>query len=173
MTYVVGKIEELSKKTSTDMNPFGGPLKLISKNILKKTGIKSGSISNRSTENYKRNLSEIHYATKTPLEKDIQKAILNYLEATHIFAWRNNTGAGFNTNPNGKKYFIRFSTKGAPDILGCLREGRLLAIEVKRPGGVASKDQEEFLGAITKLGGLAFVATSIDDVKRVFKANGY
>lgn len=106
---------------------------------------------------------------KAPLEKDIQRAILDYLEAMRIFAWRNNTGAGYNTNPDGRKYFIRFSVKGAPDILGCLKGGHLLAIEVKRPGGVPTKDQVEFLETVTKLGGLAFVATSIDDVQAKLK----
>lgn len=135
---------------------------------LKKTGYKSGRTSQRSTTSYKKTTSQT-YVKFIPLEKDIQKSILQYLDAIGVFAWRNNTGGGFNTNPNGKKYFIKFSTKGAPDILGCLKGGAFLAIEVKRPGGVATKNQLEFLATVSRLGGLAFIATSVDEVEAKLK----
>ncbi len=53
-----------------------------------------------------------------------------------------------------------------PDILGILHpSGRLLCIEVKKPGGVVSVEQKEFLDIINRNGGLGFVAQSINDVE--------
>lgn len=109
----------------------------------------------------------------TPLEKDIQKGILQYLDVKRIFAWRNNTGGGYQSNPSGKSYFVRFSVKGAPDIIGIMPNGKFLAIEVKRPGQLPSEDQLWFLKEVASKGGVAIVASSIDEVETVFKEHGY
>ncbi len=53
--------------------------------------------------------------------------------------------------------------KGISDILGCY-QGRFLAIEVKKPGGRVSPDQETFIARVNEEGGIAFVAWSVDDV---------
>lgn len=98
------------------------------------------------------------------LEKDIQKQILKYLSYTPVFAWRNNSGAGFNKNAGGDSYFIRFGLKGSADILGILPGGRFLAIEVKKPGGVLTDDQKNFLARINAKGGFAFMADNLDTV---------
>jgi hypothetical protein len=57
-----------------------------------------------------------------------------------------------------------YRIKGISDILGILPNGRLLAIEVKTKTGKVSSDQKLFIDKVNKLGGLAFVARSIDDV---------
>jgi len=112
-----------------------------------------------------------------PLEKDIQRAILQYLEIKHIFHWRNNTGAykadddkdGASAPQVGKKKsrFIRFGKKGSSDIIGVLPGGRALFIEVKRPsGGSLSAAQKEFLGRARMAGALAFEARSVEEVDR-------
>jgi hypothetical protein len=49
------------------------------------------------------------------------------------------------------------------DILGCYK-GRLLAIEVKAPGGRLSDHQQVFMARVTKEGGIAIVAYSVDAV---------
>ena len=56
-------------------------------------------------------------------------------------------------------------TSGIPDIIGC-RNGRLLAIELKVGKNKLTKLQEHVLGKIIEANGIAFVAYSIDDVKK-------
>lgn len=106
--------------------------------------------------------------SNAPLERDIQSAILEYLHAKRIFCWRNNSGMQFlpYTNREGKSRMraLRIGLPGSSDILGCLPDGRFLAIEVKRPGNKPTIEQQEFLDNIASRGGVAFVATSIDDV---------
>lgn len=95
-----------------------------------------------------------------PLEKDIQKSILDYLHAKKVFCWKQaNTGI---YKPDGSGY-IPIGLKGVSDILGCYK-GRFLAIEVKRPSGKLSPDQELFLNHVRENGGIALVARSIDDI---------
>jgi len=93
------------------------------------------------------------------MEKEIQKAILDYLQIKKIFAWRNNTGAFVKD-----KHFYRFGLKGRADMRGILPGGRFLAIEVKAKYGKLRPEQEEFINTINHHGGLAFVAKSLDDV---------
>ena len=90
-------------------------------------------------------------------EGEVQRQILEYLEARRFYAWRSNTG---------RRGGVSYGKVGSADILGILPDGRFLAIEVKGPGGKASIDQLQFLGDIAKNGGVAFVAFSVDDVAR-------
>jgi hypothetical protein len=53
--------------------------------------------------------------------------------------------------------------KGVSDLIGC-HQGRMVAIEVKKPGGKASGDQLAFLDNVGKAGGIGFVASSVEDV---------
>jgi len=100
--------------------------------------------------------------TKLPIpkEQDIQRSILEYLWAVRIFAWKcNNSGI---KKPDGG--WIPSGLKGVSDILGVLKGGRFLAIEVKRLKGRATVNQQEFIDKVNRAGGLAFVATSVDEV---------
>lgn len=103
------------------------------------------------------------------LEKDIQKQILEYLALRRIVAWRQNSGAMKGKSATGKAWYVKFHTApGCSDVLGVLPGGRFFAIEVKRPGNVATPNQESFIEKIRQAGGLAFVAYSVDDVIREF-----
>lgn len=101
--------------------------------------------------------------TRTPpLEREIQKAIIEWLNLQYgCKAWRSNTGAVVREY-KGKKRFTRFGQPGMSDIIGIYR-GRFLAVEVKRPGNRPTTEQALFLQEIRTLGGIAFVATSVDD----------
>jgi len=99
-----------------------------------------------------------------PLESAIQRAILEYLRWEGIFCFRvNQQGVPLH---DGTGRYRPGPTQGVSDILGILPDGRFLAIEVKRPGGKPTPQQEAFLDAVKQAGGLAFVATSTDDVER-------
>lgn len=88
------------------------------------------------------------------LESKITGSILTYLRKQGCFAEKTHGG------PNTRK--------GMPDIVACIN-GRYVGIEVKRPGKVASKAQEQCLKEITDAGGLGTVITSLDEVKTLHK----
>ena len=110
-------------------------------------------------------------------ESDIVRAILDFLHYHHIVSFRSNTGAmsGEHTNKLGKtnRWFVRFNEPGYPDITGCLKDGKYLAIEVKRRDGKATPDQLRFLQIIIDNHGVAFVARSVDQVNDILKSLGY
>ena len=62
--------------------------------------------------------------------------------------------------------FVRFGFKGCPDVLGQLRDGRLLGVEVKAKAGRLRPEQADFLERIRGAGGVAFVASDLRDVLR-------
>ena len=107
-------------------------------------------------------------ATKS--EADIKREIYQFLLLHGIFCWIQNQG-GYAGEYKGKKRFIHFTrgVKGVSDILGCLPDGRFLAIEVKAAKGKLSVDQEKFLRKIHCMGGTAFVAHGITDVEEYLK----
>nr|MBK6294574.1 VRR-NUC domain-containing protein [Rhodoferax sp.] len=62
--------------------------------------------------------------------------------------------------------FIRFGWHGCPDVLGQLRDGRLLGVEVKAPKGKLRPEQAVFLERIKGAGGVGFMARDLRDVHR-------
>ncbi len=69
-----------------------------------------------------------------------------------------------------KEGFYVFKTvvcnrSGIPDIVGCCPSGRFFAIEVKFGKNKASKLQDWNVRQINAVGGLAFIAYSLDEVK--------
>lgn len=111
------------------------------------------------------------------LEKDIQKAII------HLLAWhpkvhrviRMNSGTFMETDAHGDARYIRASTlhgvKGEriSDLLCQLKDGRLFAIEVKRPGWKKPTDQREieqaaYIAGVIAGKGEGMFATSSQEV---------
>lgn len=131
-------------------------------------------------------------------ESEIQGAILDYLKTVPgVVAWRTNSGMAMLPGRNHKPMPVRFGFKGISDIVGwadfcqypadrrgpdnpqgsnpipCDGRGmyhaaRFLAIEVKRPGKEPTDEQRIFLYAVRKAGGLAIVATNVEDVAAAF-----
>ncbi len=87
--------------------------------------------------------------------------VLKALKAHPAVVWceRMNTGAA---KVGGR--FIRFGFTGCPDVLGQLRDGRLLGVEVKAPKGKLRPEQAVMLSRIAGAGGVAFVAHDCRDV---------
>jgi len=96
-------------------------------------------------------------------EKEIQKAVMNYLLECPIVAWVYVTSAGYVRGLKGGRAF-KVGFNGLTDILGQLTDGRILAIEVKKPGEKPREDQLEFIENVNINNGLAFW---VDDVKGV------
>ncbi len=89
--------------------------------------------------------------------------VLMALKAHPAVVWceRMNVGAAKIGNR-----FIRFGFKGCPDVLGQLRDGRLLGVEVKSPTGKLRPEQSVFLDRVRGAGGVAFMALDLRDVMR-------
>jgi hypothetical protein len=74
--------------------------------------------------------------------------------------WRQNTG--------GAKlggFHVKFSFKGASDLMGVLKGGRFFAVEVKASDGVMSQDQINFLQNVADAGGFAAWVNSSSELK--------
>ena len=89
--------------------------------------------------------------------------VLKALKAHPAVVWceRMNSGAAKVGNR-----FIRFGFVGCPDVIGQLRDGRLLGVEVKSPTGKLRPEQSVFLERIRGAGGVAFMARDLRDVMR-------
>jgi hypothetical protein len=100
------------------------------------------------------------------LDRKETAALVEVLQAlrTHpLVAWveRMNSGAA----RMGAR-FVRFGWPGCPDVLGQLKDGRLLGVEVKGPTGRLRPAQVVFLDRIRAAGGVAFLARDCRDVLR-------
>lgn len=89
--------------------------------------------------------------------------VLKALRAHPAIAWceRMNSGAAKVGNR-----FIRFGWPGCPDVLGQLKDGRLLGVEVKSPTSKLRPEQAVFLERIRGAGGVAFMARDCRDAFR-------
>ena len=89
--------------------------------------------------------------------------VLKALRVHPLVAWaeRMNSGAA----KVGDR-FIRFGFRGCPDVLGQLKDGRLMGVEVKAKAGRLRPEQALFLERIRCAGGVAFVARDCRDVLR-------
>jgi len=105
-------------------------------------------------------------------ESQIQSAILEYLAARHVLAFRMQTGA-----IKLEKRFIRFGVPGMADILACPQmlcddgdwRPSFLWIEVKA-GSRQSVLQRSFQEQVEEQGHRYIVAKSIDDVEAALRA---
>jgi hypothetical protein len=105
-----------------------------------------------------------------PSEAEILRAIMSLLKRHPRVAqvWRQNSGTFAERNRDGSMRYVRANTaKGMSDIMGVLRDGRTLAIEVKSRTGRMRPGQEEFLATIRQAGGVAGVCRSVDDAVRL------
>lgn len=104
-------------------------------------------------------------------ENTIQRQILEFLERHPKVAWaqRINSGA---SKRNGT--YVRFGFVGCPDILGQLKDGRALGVEIKSDvmGSQSSKPtvaQSTHIALMLKHNGIAGVVRSIADVEALLK----
>jgi hypothetical protein len=128
-------------------------------------------------------LLKVESMLSNPTEKQIENQILTYLRNKGIFVWKNQSTGVFDPT---KKVFRKSSNphhiSGVSDILGILKDGRFLAIEVKKPyiskktlkvkyrtqeelQKLASVDQVNFIEKIRLSNGVSFYADSLEVVE--------
>jgi hypothetical protein len=104
-------------------------------------------------------------------ETDIVRDCLAWLRLRGVYCWRQNQGAVTAVRGQRRRFFRFASAPGISDLLGLLRpSGRLLAIEVKRPGGQLRPEQEAFLDVIRSNGGLALCVHSLGELQAALEA---
>lgn len=85
-------------------------------------------------------------------EATLENDILQYLQYRGVFAWRTHTG--------------RYppATPGMPDIVGVLN-GKMIGVEVKRPGQKPTKVQADFIKKMNANGAMVIVASDVAGVQ--------
>lgn len=117
-------------------------------------------------------------------ESQIQRAILDYLAARHIFAVRMNSGTQVRVD-GGKRRAIHMNAAGTADILAFPWANQLLRatgnnlqtvwavqptwIEVKAPKGIQSEFQKSFQAQVEREGHLYAICRSVDEVEDLLK----
>lgn len=106
-------------------------------------------------------------------ETVVQKEIMKFLQDNEVFCWRvNNTGVPDPSAKGGWRKQNGYNMPGMSDILG-LFHGKFIAIEVKTPERKTnvSDTQQNFIDNVNLQGGVAFVASSVEDV--IFNLTAY
>lgn len=118
----------------------------------------------------------------TVLESGLQGQILDYLaheQTRGRVAWYCRVNGGGTRLKGVWLWFYRLhlpgkaaTSKGKTDIEGMLGKhsrypGRYFALEVKRPGEVATDEQLDFIAAVSDVGGIAATVRSFEDVRSV------
>lgn len=108
-------------------------------------------------------LTAKQFADRSVKESDVLKIVLRFMRIHPAVDWceRMNTGATKIENR-----FIRYGFPGLSDIIGQLRDGRMIVVETKSARGRVTPDQAAFLARVGKKG-IAIVARSLEDVKPV------
>jgi Holliday junction resolvase len=88
-------------------------------------------------------------------EQSIQRSIQQWLEKKGAYVVK----------------VIQANKAGVADILCCYRS-QFIAIEVKTPQGRVAELQEYHQELVTKAGGVAMIARSVDDVRNVVEKMG-
>jgi hypothetical protein len=102
-----------------------------------------------------------------PSEKQIEALILDWLNHQKgVVAYKNNSTGYFDaTKGFFRKRTGKYQERGSSDIVGSFR-GRALFIEVKSKRGRPTEEQKAFLENMARTGAIAFLARSLEDVKR-------
>lgn len=93
-------------------------------------------------------------------ETAIQNRIRIALAALGVRLFRNPVGMAYFSNGSPVHFGL---CVGSSDLIGYTATGRFIAIEVKTPTGRATDEQLAFIEAVRKVGGIAFIAHSVEE----------
>lgn len=106
---------------------------------------------------------------ETRLQNEIRLAVSQ--QCPHVTLWRNSVGT-FKTQDG--KFVQAGLPPGSADLVGIASVhsiGVFVAIEVKLPGQKPRPDQVNFLEHVKKMGGIAGVATSVEEAVALLRPN--
>ena len=107
-------------------------------------------------------------------EAALLSMVMQRLAYAREVAWHDRFNSGATLVGEGKaRRFVRYNTMpeglACPDILGQMRDGRLLAIEVKRLSGRTRPGQKEFIDLARGNGAVAGIVRSLEDLDALMK----
>jgi hypothetical protein len=104
-----------------------------------------------------------------PSHSDLVHAVLDYLNKTKKFAWKQKT-MGVKDQKNGRTFYRKDPKQrlGVPDIF-CVYKGRAIGIEVKAGDDRLSVNQKLFNEGLNEAGGFYLLARDLETVERFFK----
>lgn len=88
------------------------------------------------------------------------------IEASKLGAtiFRNNVGGLYDKTGRWVNFGL---CKGSSDLIGWTKDGKFLAIEVKKPGKKPTKSQINFLDKVIQDGGVGGTATCVEDIAEI------
>ncbi len=98
-------------------------------------------------------------------EADIQNDIMSMLSEHPKVAWSFVTTTGKIKGRGG--HWITLGYPGMADIIGQLRTGQALAIEVKAPGKKPTSLQQDFIDTVNRFDGVAGWADSVESALNI------
>ena len=104
-------------------------------------------------------------------EKEIQDACMDYLGRHPFVAWVHVTTTGKMPIRGGK--WVKLGYPGMGDIIGQLKNGRLLSVETKQPGQKPTAIQTDFMNHVNYHGGVALWCDSLDGLIEQFEGFGF
>ena len=117
----------------------------------------------------KRRIARADAIHKEPLERDIQKAIIQALRLHPrvLKVTRFNSGGSMHRDRYGNEQLVLFSSEPVPDLFVLLKGG-FAWLEVKRPSFKATRDEREerqarFLACVREAGGIGCFVRSVDE----------
>ena len=87
-------------------------------------------------------------------ENDIKRQVKNYLDVKGFFHFHILQGLG--------------AFRGIPDMIA-VRKGRVIFLEIKKPGGKLSEHQQRFKETIRGAGGEYHVVRSLEDIMKILE----
>jgi hypothetical protein len=99
-------------------------------------------------------------------EAAVLEAVLQLLAVHPLCCWaaRMNSGAGKITYASGAtSQFMRWGFPGCPDVIGQLRGGRVLLMEIKSATGRVRPEQQAFLEKAIAAGACGGIVRNVDD----------
>lgn len=94
-------------------------------------------------------------------EQGVLNAVLKVLRLHPRVAWICRMNSGAYRTEDGR--FVRFGFPGCPDLLGQMRDGRLLALEIKAEKGRLTDEQAAVLETVRANHGVAGVARTVEE----------
>jgi hypothetical protein len=102
-------------------------------------------------------------------EGNLIRAIMVAASRQGARLFRNNVGQLQDIEGRWVRYGV--CNPGGADLIGWCSDGRFLAVEVKFGRTVTTTDQDRFIAAVQKSGGVGVIARSVEDVLAALQKN--
>ena len=99
-----------------------------------------------------------------PKESEIQASVCDYLSWKKHFFWRSNNLPVFDKSGGFFRRMPLHAKKGVPDVILVRNGGKVCFLEIKRPGGKLSVEQQIFKNECERLKAEYHVITDLDQV---------